>query len=120
MTISNLCDLTYVTLTYVSQVRFWLTAGTGNLGVTPTGCTTRLYVLVFGGLPRLQPLSSTHLVAYSTGGASTHLLTHSTGGLPGLQPSDGDEGFAEVALTLTLTLTLGFAPATLVVKASRR
>ena len=72
-----------------ADVRFWLTAGTGNLGVTPTGCTTRLYVLVFGGLP-------------------------------GLQPSDGDEGFAEVTLTLTLTLTPGFAPATLVVKASRR
>ena len=56
-------------------MRFWLTAGTGNLGVTPSGCTTRLYVLVFGGLP-------------------------------GLQPSDGVEGFAEV----TLGLGLGLGP----------
>jgi branched-subunit amino acid aminotransferase/4-amino-4-deoxychorismate lyase len=50
-----------------ADVRFWLTAGTGNLGVTPKGCTTRLYVLVFGGLP-------------------------------GLQASDGTEGFAEVTV----------------------
>ena len=34
-----------------ADVRFWLTAGTGNLGVTPKGCTPRFYVLVFGGLP---------------------------------------------------------------------
>ncbi len=33
------------------DVRFWLTAGTGNLGVTPTGCTPGFYVLCFGGLP---------------------------------------------------------------------
>ncbi|EOD35123.1 hypothetical protein EMIHUDRAFT_110960 [Emiliania huxleyi CCMP1516] len=35
------------------DVRFWLTAGTGNLGVTPAGCTPSLYVLCFGGLPPL-------------------------------------------------------------------
>ena len=34
-----------------ADVRFWLTAGTGNLGVTPAGCTPQFYVLVFGGLP---------------------------------------------------------------------
>ena len=32
-------------------MRYWLTAGPGNLGVTPDGCTTALYILVFGGLP---------------------------------------------------------------------
>jgi len=34
-----------------ADVRFWLTAGTGNLGVTPKGCRPAFYVLVFGGLP---------------------------------------------------------------------
>ena len=34
-----------------ADVRFWLTAGTGNLGVTPAGCVPSFYVLVFGGLP---------------------------------------------------------------------
>lgn len=34
-----------------ADVRFWLTAGTGNLGVTPKGCTPGFYVLIFGGLP---------------------------------------------------------------------
>jgi hypothetical protein len=33
------------------DVRYWLTAGTGNLGVTPAGCATGFYVLTFGGLP---------------------------------------------------------------------
>ena len=42
-----------------ADVRFWLSAGTGNLGVTPAGCTTRLYVLVFGGLPSLAPSDGT-------------------------------------------------------------
>ena len=32
-------------------VRYWLTAGPGNLGLTPTGCTPAFYVLVFGGMP---------------------------------------------------------------------
>lgn len=31
-----------------ADVRFWLSAGTGNLGVTPQGCTPTFYVLVFG------------------------------------------------------------------------
>ena len=35
-------------------MRFWLTAGTGNLGVTPKGCTPGFYVLCFGGLPGLD------------------------------------------------------------------
>jgi len=34
-----------------ADVRFWLSAGPGNLGVTPAGCTPAFYVLVFGGLP---------------------------------------------------------------------
>ena len=34
-----------------ADVRFWLSAGPGNLGVTPAGCATAFYVLVFGGLP---------------------------------------------------------------------
>ena len=34
-----------------ADVRFWLTAGTGNLGVTPDGCKPSFFVLVFGGLP---------------------------------------------------------------------
>ena len=34
-----------------ADVRFWLTAGPGNLGVTPDGCEPGFYVLVFGGLP---------------------------------------------------------------------
>lgn len=34
-----------------ADVRFWLSAGPGNLGVTPAGCATSFYVLVFGGLP---------------------------------------------------------------------
>ena len=34
-----------------ANVRFWLTAGTGNLGVTPGGCTAQFYVLTFGGMP---------------------------------------------------------------------
>lgn len=34
-----------------ADVRFWLSAGTGNLGVTPAGCKAQFYVLVFGGLP---------------------------------------------------------------------
>ena len=33
------------------DVRYWLTGGTGNLGVTPNGCTPGFYVLTFGGLP---------------------------------------------------------------------
>ena len=33
------------------DVRYWLTAGSGNLGVTPTGCVSNFYVLTFGGLP---------------------------------------------------------------------
>ena len=33
------------------DMRFWLTAGTGNLGVTPSGCIPGFYVLSFGGLP---------------------------------------------------------------------
>jgi len=36
------------------DVRYWLTAGTGNLGVTPNGCTPGFYVLCFGGLPMPQ------------------------------------------------------------------
>ena len=35
-------------------VRFWLTAGTGNLGVTPAGCRPSFFVLCFGGLPALK------------------------------------------------------------------
>jgi len=35
-------------------VRYWLTAGTGHVGVTPAGCTPRFYVLIFGGLPGLS------------------------------------------------------------------
>lgn len=34
-----------------ADIRYWLTAGPGNLGITPAGCTPALYVLVFGGLP---------------------------------------------------------------------
>jgi len=34
-----------------AEVRYWLTAGPGNLGVTPEGCTSSFYVLIFGGLP---------------------------------------------------------------------
>lgn len=34
-----------------ADIRFWLTAGSGNLGVTPTGCAPGFYVLTFGGLP---------------------------------------------------------------------
>ncbi|KAL1521532.1 hypothetical protein AB1Y20_021191 [Prymnesium parvum] len=37
-----------------ADVRYWLTAGPGNLGVTPDGCTPALYVLVFGGLPSFE------------------------------------------------------------------
>tara|TARA_B110001452_G_C15229534_1_gene425985 strand:+ start:128 stop:1246 length:1119 start_codon:yes stop_codon:yes gene_type:complete len=37
-----------------ADVRFWLSAGSGNLGVTPDGCTPGFYVLVFGGLPGLN------------------------------------------------------------------
>lgn len=33
------------------DMRYWLTAGTGNLGVTPNGCSPGFYVLAFGGLP---------------------------------------------------------------------
>ena len=36
------------------DVRFWVSAGTGNLGVTPSGCTPSFYVLCFGGLPGLE------------------------------------------------------------------
>jgi len=36
------------------DVRFWLTAGTGNLGVTPAGCRPSFFVLCFGGLPALK------------------------------------------------------------------
>lgn len=36
------------------DVRFWLTAGTGHLGVTPDGCAPAFYVLCFGGLPGLE------------------------------------------------------------------
>lgn len=34
-----------------ANVRYWWTAGTGNLGITPAGCKAQFYVLVFGGLP---------------------------------------------------------------------
>lgn len=41
-----------------ANVRFWLTAGTGNVGVTPEGCTPQLYVLVFeGGFPEPESWS---------------------------------------------------------------
>ena len=40
------------------DVRFWLTAGTGNLGVTPAGCVPSFYVLCFGGLPALKNAST--------------------------------------------------------------
>ena len=33
------------------DIRYWVTAGTGNLGVTPAGCIPEFYVLAFGGLP---------------------------------------------------------------------
>ena len=39
-------------------MRFWLTAGTGNLGVTPAGCVPSFYVLCFGGLPALKNAST--------------------------------------------------------------
>eukprot|EP00965_Chrysotila_dentata_P261201 6214174-Pleurochrysis_carterae.AAC.4 len=34
-----------------ANVRYWLTAGPGNLGVTPSGCVPSFYVLVFAALP---------------------------------------------------------------------
>ena len=34
-----------------ADVRYWLTAGTGNLGVTPHGCRPQFYVLVYSGFP---------------------------------------------------------------------
>jgi len=34
-----------------ASVRYWLTAGPGNFGLTPTGCTPAFYVVVFGGMP---------------------------------------------------------------------
>lgn len=37
-----------------ANVRFWMSAGTGNLGITPAGCTTQLYVLVYGSMPGLD------------------------------------------------------------------
>ena len=44
----------FITSGAARHVSWWLTAGTGNLGVTPAGCTPSFYVLCFGGLPGLE------------------------------------------------------------------
>ena len=41
-----------------ASIRYWLSAGYGNLSVTPSGCTSTFYVLVHTSLPFPKEWSS--------------------------------------------------------------